>query len=33
MAERFARFARDLEKAGANRGEHGVTFEQAGTVR
>ncbi len=33
MAERFVyRFAWDPEKAAANRGKHGVTFEQAGTV-
>ena len=27
------RFAWDPEKAAANRGKHGVTFEQAGTAR
>ena len=33
MAERFVyRFAWDPEKAAANRGKHGVTFEQAATV-
>jgi uncharacterized DUF497 family protein len=34
MGERFVyRVAWDPEKAAANRGKHGVTFEQAGTVR
>jgi uncharacterized DUF497 family protein len=34
MAERFVyRFARDPEKAATNRGKHGVTVEQAETVR
>ena len=33
MSERFVyRFAWDSEKAAANRGKHGVTFEQAATV-
>jgi uncharacterized DUF497 family protein len=33
MTERFVyRFAWDPEKAAANRGKHGVTFEQAATV-